>query len=123
MILNSNLHRISTAETAMLNIYVTHTIEVAMLEKEIEQHLRKEVIRAGGMCKKWVCPGHAGVPDRIVMLNNQIWFIELKRPGGRLSRLQKEFHKDIRKYTNNVMVIDSKEVIDGLIQIIMEMPK
>lgn len=94
-----------------------------MLEKDIEQHLRKEVIKAGGICKKWVCPGHAGVPDRIVFLNGQVWFIELKSPTGRISKLQKEFHKDLRKHTDNLLVISSKELVDGFIHTIMGMKR
>ena len=60
------------------------------LEREIEQKLVKLVNAAGGLCLKWVCPGWAGVPDRIVLLpRGRIVFVELKRPkGGRLSKQQ-----------------------------------
>lgn len=61
-----------------------------VLEKEIESKLRHMVEQAGGMCLKWVCPGWAGVPDRIVLLpGGRIVFVELKRPkGGRVSSRQ-----------------------------------
>lgn len=60
------------------------------LEKEIEAKLRAAVESRGGLCLKWVCPGWAGVPDRIVLLpGGRILFVETKRPvGGRLSSLQ-----------------------------------
>lgn len=60
------------------------------LEKDIEKKLRQMVEDRGGLCLKWVCPGWAGVPDRIVLLpGGRIIFVELKRPkGGKLSRLQ-----------------------------------
>ena len=60
------------------------------LEKDIEQKLVKLVKAAGGLCLKWVCPGWAGVPDRIVLLpGGRIVFVELKRPkGGRMSKQQ-----------------------------------
>lgn len=60
------------------------------LEKDIEKKLRVLVERHGGLCLKWVCPGWAGVPDRIVLLpGGRVVFVELKRRTGRLSGLQK----------------------------------
>lgn len=63
---------------------------MTQLEKEIEAKLRSRVQAADGLCLKWVCPGWAGVPDRIVLLPGaRIVFVELKRPkGGQLSPLQ-----------------------------------
>ena len=54
-----------------------------VLEKEIEQKLVNIVKRHGGLCLKWICPGWAGVPDRIVLLpGGKVIFVELKRPKG-----------------------------------------
>lgn len=63
---------------------------MTVLEKEIESKLRNMVVQTGGLCLKWVCPGWAGVPDRIVLLpGGQIIFVETKRPkGGRVSARQ-----------------------------------
>lgn len=60
------------------------------LEKEIEAKLRRAVEKQGGLCLKWVCPGWAGVPDRIILLpRGRIHFVETKRPkGGKVSKLQ-----------------------------------
>ena len=61
------------------------------LEKEIEAKLVNTVKRHGGLCLKWVCPGWAGVPDRIVLLpGGKVIFVELKRPkGGVISSRQR----------------------------------
>jgi hypothetical protein len=66
---------------------------VTALEKEIEKKLRKAVEAAGGKCVKWVSPGWAGVPDRLVLLpGGLIVFVETKRPkGGQLSKLQEKW--------------------------------
>ena len=63
---------------------------MTVLEKEIESKLRKMVKQTGGLCGKWVCPGWAGVPDRIVLLpGGRVIFVELKRPkGGQISERQ-----------------------------------
>lgn len=63
------------------------------LEKEIEEKLRKMVERHGGRCLKWVCPGWAGVPDRIILLPGaHVLFVETKRPkGGVLSKRQEKW--------------------------------
>lgn len=68
-----------------------------MLEKELERKLIKLIKAHGGYCLKWVCPGFAGVPDRIILLpGGRIIFAELKKPkGGRLSELQKYWAKKI----------------------------
>lgn len=68
------------------------------LEKEIEAKLVQEVKRRGGLCLKWVCPGWAGVPDRLVLLpGGCIIFVETKRPrGGVLSSRQKWWGRKLR---------------------------
>ena len=60
------------------------------LERDIERKLKTMVERHGGLCLKWVCPGQAGIPDRIVLLpGGRVLFVELKRSkGGRVSKLQ-----------------------------------
>lgn len=61
-----------------------------MNEKIIEARLRDGVKALGGVAYKWVSPGNAGVPDRMVALpGGLVHFIELKRTGGKLSRMQK----------------------------------
>lgn len=55
------------------------------LEKSIENVLRKAVKAEGGLCLKWVCPGHRGVPDRMILFpGGIIAFVELKRPGAKV---------------------------------------
>lgn len=50
-----------------------------MLESKIENKLKLEVKKHGGMALKFVSPGVAGVPDRIVLIpNGRIVFVELE---------------------------------------------
>ena len=65
---------------------------MTQLEKDIEQKLVKKVKAAGGLCLKWVCPGWAGVPDRIVLLPfGRVVFVELKRSKSETLRKRQEW--------------------------------
>lgn len=56
-----------------------------MREKTVEAALREAVEDEGGLCLKWVCPGHTGVPDRMILFpGGVIAFVELKRPGAKV---------------------------------------
>lgn len=68
------------------------------LEKDIERSLGRMVGRHGGMCRKWVCPGWAGAPDRILLLpGGLVMFVELKRPtGGEVGKLQDWWAEKLR---------------------------
>lgn len=72
---------------------------MAQLEKDIERKLRCIVEAHGGMCVKWVCPGWAGVPDRICLLpGGRVFFVETKRPkGGRISKRQEWWHRRLTR--------------------------
>lgn len=85
------------------------------LEKEIEAKLVKAVKDRGGLCLKWVCPGWAGVPDRIVLLpGGRAMFVELKRPkGGKLSSRQKWWRKKLMDLGFSAWVIwDTADLAD-----------
>lgn len=60
-----------------------------MTEKQVEAKLVAAVKRAGGVAYKFSSPSRRGVPDRIVVLpGGRPVFVEVKRPGGKLSPLQ-----------------------------------
>lgn len=83
-----------------------------MLEKDIEKYLVREIKELGGLCYKWISPGNAGVPDRIVLLPNRpVMFIELKTDKGKLSRLQEVQIKKLRTINDQVYILHGlKEV-------------
>lgn len=67
------------------------------MEKYIERYLRKEIEKLGGLCLKFVSPGNAGVPDRLVILpGGRVWFVEVKTDGGRVRPLQRWWQKKLR---------------------------
>jgi hypothetical protein len=86
-----------------------------MRERDIEQYFIRRVREAGGLQRKFVSPGHKGVPDRIVVLEGRVHFVELKAPGKYLRPDQQREHMRLRKAGCSVFVIDSKEAVDYFI--------
>jgi hypothetical protein len=102
----------------MLHIYKEDSVLVTQLvisERDIERRLVAKAKAAGGQALKWVSPGQAGVPDRIVLFpNGRIVFVELKSPRGKLSAIQARVIERLRNLGFEVRVIDSKEGVDAL---------
>lgn len=89
-------------------------INTIMRERDIEKILKRGVEwRLQGICFKFVSPGNAGVPDRIVLLpplpgqtGGRIIFVELKADdGGVLSPRQKVQIDRIKKLGFDVRVL------------------
>jgi len=84
-----------------------------MLERDVEAYFRKAVAARGGVAFKFVSPSHRGVSDRIVCFpDGSTWFVELKRPGGRLSPLQHVFAALMGRMRQNYTVLSTTEEID-----------
>lgn len=87
-----------------------------MREKEIEKKLVLEVKKRGGICPKWVSPGFAGVPDRIVMLpDGKIGLVEVKAPSEEPRPLQFSRHRLLRRLGFKVFVLDGIEQVGGIL--------
>ena len=87
-----------------------------MREKQIEQKLTLMVKSAGGIAPKFVSPGFAGMPDRLVLLPGGVFaFAELKAPGMKPRALQVARHRMLRELGFKVYVIDGIEQIGGML--------
>ena len=86
-----------------------------MLEKRIEEYLKKRVKALGGLCLKFVSPGTSGVPDRICVLAKRVIFVECKRPDGVLSPSQKIVQKRLTDLGAEVFTVYSKGDIDEIL--------
>jgi hypothetical protein len=54
-------------------------------ENKVEKYLDKEVEKLGGITRKWVSPGRDGVPDRIIIIEGIVEFVETKTTDGKLT--------------------------------------
>lgn len=88
-----------------------------MKEYAIEKHLIRKAQARGGACLKFTSPGTAGVPDRIVILpGGKIGFAELKAPGKKPRRLQRNVLRGLYQLGCRVCVIDNPESAENFIR-------
>ena len=90
-----------------------------MRERYIEQRLVKMAVAMGGGALKFVSPGLAGVPDRLVLLpGGKAGFVELKAPGKTMRPLQARRKKQIERLGFKVFCIDGagqiREVLEEI---------
>ena len=88
-----------------------------MLEKEIEKILTDGARRLGGRAYKWVSPGSAGVPDRIVILPGRApVFVELKTDRGSLTGLQKLQIRRLQELGQDVRVLRGEDAVKEFLE-------
>lgn len=88
-----------------------------MTESHIERAACLYAKSVGMLVYKFNSPGRAGVPDRIFLTpSGGVFFVEFKQPSGKLSRLQENEHRIIRKHGHDVHIAwdlqQAKQIID-----------
>lgn len=95
-----------------------------MLEKEIEKRLVNGIKKLSGRTYKFISPGNAGVPDRIVVLpNKKPIFVELKTEKGKLTKLQKSQLKKLINLDQRVEVLYGIDEVNWFLDLCKEMSK
>lgn len=84
-----------------------------VFESDVEARLARGVEKLGGMYLKFHPDEHEGFPDRLVLLLGMpdLW-VELKRPDGRLSKMQALQHNRLKRLGREVTVLWSAEDVD-----------
>ena len=85
-------------------------------ENKVETHLDSEVTKLGGLTRKWVSPGHDGVPDRIVIIDGDTIYVEVKTTDGVTSEAQKREHKRLRDVGAYVVTVYGNKGVDLFIE-------
>lgn len=86
-----------------------------MLEHQVETYLLTRCRQVGFLCWKFRSPTRDGVPDRVVIAPAGTIFVEVKRPDGRLRRLQEITAAKMRTRGAEVHVIDTVAGVDELV--------
>lgn len=87
-----------------------------MRESRIENRLTRRLKNAGWLSLKFISPGNAGVPDRLLISpEGRVIFAELKTETGRLSPTQNAQIQRLRKYRQDVRVLYGAEDVDALL--------
>lgn len=87
-----------------------------MKERVVEEYLVDRVKELDGCAEKFTSPARRHVPDRLcTFADGLVWFVEVKRPGGRLTSGQCRDHTRRRRMGFRVDVVSSLEEVDVLI--------
>ncbi|SDJ76520.1 VRR-NUC domain-containing protein [Salimicrobium halophilum] len=92
-----------------------------MRERDVEKHLKTNIEKRNGWCVKFESPGLSGVPDRICMLpGGRLYFVEVKRPGQKLRKLQEKRKKQFENLGQHVYAVSSKEEVDEFMRRVID---
>ena len=94
------------------------------MEKDLERKLVKAVRDSGGLALKFVSPGMAGVPDRLLLFpGGRAAFAEVKAPGEKPRPLQVHRMDQLGFLGFRSYVVDSEEKIGEMIREISSLPQ
>jgi hypothetical protein len=85
-------------------------------ENKVESYLNKEVVKLGGITRKWTNPSMAGDPDRIIILRALIVFVEVKTVAGKLAPEQIREHERLIAHGAIVKTVYGEGGVDDFIK-------
>ena len=88
-----------------------------MNEKLLERKLVKHCKERGILCYKFVSPGCRGVPDRLLIRNGRVLFLELKSERMEPTTLQHREMDRLRQQKMGAQWADGWEEVKSLIEI------
>lgn len=79
------------------------------VETGIENRVVKFAEAHGWWVRKFTCPGSSGEPDRVFIRNGVVIFIEFKKLGVPVRKLQRIRHQEMREYGATVYWFDNEK--------------
>lgn len=84
-----------------------------MRESALERYLVLECRKRGWLCAKQT--SLVGIPDRLVVAQGRVFFVEVKAESGKLSDVQKAMHKALTGLGAEVHCVYTKQQIDEVL--------
>jgi Holliday junction resolvase len=75
-----------------------------MLEQQIQSKIIKKLEQDGYYVLKLIKTNKNGIPDLLAVKENECMFIEVKRPEGKLSELQKVRIEELKSKNINIKI-------------------
>ena len=86
-------------------------------ESQLEENLCRRIKKLGGMALKFMSPGRAGVPDRIILMpGGKIYFVEMKSSNGPVNPIQEYVFEKFEELGFKVHILNSEQTIENFIQ-------
>lgn len=85
------------------------------LESKIENYLKQQIARIGGLCYKFKSTVN-GVPDQLIVYGGGLYLVEVKRPGESPRADQVNIHRKIHDRGVTVYTVDTNQTIDEFIK-------
>lgn len=82
-------------------------------ENYVESYLIDQAKKHNYLCFKFVSPGIDGVPDRILIGDGNVIFVECKSKTGKLSKQQEKRIREMKQAGATVQVWNTREKIDN----------
>ena len=96
---------------------VIQMMMISHSESQLERKLFEQIKKMGGMALKFISPGRAGVPDRIILMpGGKIYFVEMKSPRGEVNPIQEYVFEKFKNLGFEVNILNSDEKIKNFIQ-------
>jgi len=87
-----------------------------VLERHLETFFSKECKRLGLANIKLHLKFSTGWPDRVVIINRKVIWVELKTPTGKLSARQEVVHQTLKDLKHIILVLRTKEEITNALE-------
>lgn len=85
-------------------------------EKALENYLARRTRELGGWALKLYPWSIVGLPDRLVLYQGRVRFVELKVPRGQVSKVQRHVHRRLERHGFPVAVVRTTEQVETILR-------